>query len=471
MITALLFSKPAPAPPRRSTRNTTTATHAAESQEYAAREQAARSTREDWATAAAKPRAHAAFDPIARLNDDLDDYISQTLMSYNPDLLYSPKIYTEAVDLDRDRWRARAAMVVEMALQEKKGTWELQKPPPSANVRLTFGSNSTKRGFPVTLSSDCVALLNPALTSVPSRKFKFSAFDKACALSGISGSSIQLLFLQNKGRRTIVLRITVATVSGSVVHSNISINDLRSSIMARELAHSMSGPQEEIQAKYKSGYQPSAVTCRSEGGETEVEKSMIKSIRVRSESSVDYGEIHRVGILIVKRLPPHGGHARKVVEVSAANSGLKLVSRLQNIRAFLKDGITVSSNLLIVRIFYGNHVAVTYLSHDVSGPKSHGDKHHGRQFEDGFEDIGSQSALATQQGPMDLESELKFTLNTCWRGNLIPAKCKQGWIGDPRCGLGGGGSNRDSQCHPPSATQSKSMDFQSEPAMERNTGL
>ncbi|KAJ6578930.1 hypothetical protein B0H10DRAFT_2198864 [Mycena sp. CBHHK59/15] len=28
------------------------------------------------------------------------------------------------------------------------------------------------------LSSDCVALLNPALTSVPSRKFKFSAFDK-----------------------------------------------------------------------------------------------------------------------------------------------------------------------------------------------------------------------------------------------------------------------------------------------------
>ncbi|KAJ6582432.1 hypothetical protein B0H10DRAFT_2198478 [Mycena sp. CBHHK59/15] len=60
-----------------------------------------------------------------------------------------------------------------------------------------------------------------------------------------------------------------------------------------------SGPQEEIQAKYKSGYQPSAVTCRSEGGETKVEKSMIKSIRVRSESSVDYGEIHRVEILVI----------------------------------------------------------------------------------------------------------------------------------------------------------------------------
>ncbi|KAJ6543825.1 hypothetical protein B0H10DRAFT_2203144 [Mycena sp. CBHHK59/15] len=59
-----------------------------------------------------------------------------------------------------------------------------------------------------------------------------------------------------------------------------------------------SSPQEEIQAKYKSGYQPSAVTCRSEGGETKVEKSMIKSIRVRSESSVDYGEIHRVEILL-----------------------------------------------------------------------------------------------------------------------------------------------------------------------------
>ncbi|KAJ6613725.1 hypothetical protein B0H10DRAFT_2191821 [Mycena sp. CBHHK59/15] len=200
------------------------------------------------------------------------------------------------------------------------------------------------------LSSDCVALLNPALTSVPSRKFKFSAFDKACALSGISGSSIQLLFLQNKVRRTIVLWITVTTVSGSVVHSNIFINDLRSSITARELAHSMrygqefreshdptfefsctatckssdlhilaaclsetrwtSGPQEEIQAKYKSGYQPSAVTCRSEGGETKVEKSMIKSIRVRSESSVDYGEIHRVEILPRSQPKPEASYKR-----------------------------------------------------------------------------------------------------------------------------------------------------------------
>lgn len=53
-------------------------------------------------------------------------------MSYNPDLLYSPKSFSEAVNLDSDRWFA--AMDVEMALHEKKGTWELQKPPPGANV-------------------------------------------------------------------------------------------------------------------------------------------------------------------------------------------------------------------------------------------------------------------------------------------------------------------------------------------------
>ncbi|KAJ6602100.1 hypothetical protein B0H10DRAFT_2196091 [Mycena sp. CBHHK59/15] len=163
-----------------------------------------------------------------------------------------------------------------------------------------YGSyaKTSVQGVNSRLSSDCVALLNPALTLVPSRKFKFSAFDKACALSGISGSSIQLLFLQNKDD------------CAKDHHRNCV-----SSIMARELAHSMRygqefreshdptfefsrGPQEEIQAKYKSGYQPSTVTCRSEDGETKVEKSMIKSIRVRSESSVDYGEIHRVEILV-----------------------------------------------------------------------------------------------------------------------------------------------------------------------------
>ncbi|KAJ6624364.1 hypothetical protein B0H10DRAFT_2186677 [Mycena sp. CBHHK59/15] len=170
------------------------------------------------------------------------------------------------------------------------------------------------------LSSDCVALLNPALTSVPSRKFKFSAFDKACALSGISGSSIQLLFLQNKDdcakdhRRNCVSSITARELAHSMRPNGIQefreshdptfefsrtatckSSDLH--ILAACLSETRwtSGPQEEIQAKYKSRYQPSAVTCRSEGGETKVENSMIK--RVRSESSVDYGEIHRVEIL------------------------------------------------------------------------------------------------------------------------------------------------------------------------------
>ncbi|KAF7372247.1 Gag-Pol polyprotein [Mycena venus] len=127
--------EPAPTPPpRRSGRTTTTTTKAVESREYAEREHAARSMREDWATgpAKAKPRAHAAFDPVSRLNNELDDYISQTLMSYHPDRLYVPKTYTEAVDLDNDRWRA--AMDVEIAMHEKKGTWELQIPPPGANV-------------------------------------------------------------------------------------------------------------------------------------------------------------------------------------------------------------------------------------------------------------------------------------------------------------------------------------------------
>ncbi|KAF7372293.1 Gag-Pol polyprotein [Mycena venus] len=79
--------EPAPTPPpRRSGRTTTTTTKAVESREYAEREHAARSMREDWATgpAKAKPRAHAAFDPVSRLNNELDDYISQTLMSYHP---------------------------------------------------------------------------------------------------------------------------------------------------------------------------------------------------------------------------------------------------------------------------------------------------------------------------------------------------------------------------------------------------
>ncbi|KAJ6615053.1 hypothetical protein B0H10DRAFT_2191204 [Mycena sp. CBHHK59/15] len=156
------------------------------------------------------------------------------------------------------------------------------------------------------------SMSSAALTSVPSRKFKFSAFDKACALSGISGSSIQLLFLQNKVRSSITAR--------ELAHSMRYGQEFREShdptfefsrtatckssdlhILAACLSETRwtSGPQEEIQAKYKSGYQPSAVTCRSEGGETKVEKSMIKSIRVRSESSVDYGEIHRVEILTV----------------------------------------------------------------------------------------------------------------------------------------------------------------------------
>ncbi|KAJ7344023.1 hypothetical protein DFH08DRAFT_810555 [Mycena albidolilacea] len=348
--------------------------------------------------------------------------------------------------------------------------------------------------FPVTLSSDCVALLNPALTSVPSRKFKFIAFDKACALSGISGSSIQLLFLQNMQRGngakcltacgarlevgiviyiivtavyfphllrieqrlnrhaignalpddvgspsfcgvpmlpemngsvfgaanlwlfrwnvyglwvmrkvwvipanqpgfyeilwdkrvygligvwfirgstvkagvrdypttsdefanimkfipaplwilatrqnrlvlsptvhlisndlnllTIVLRITVATVSGSAVHSNIPINDLRSSVTAGELAHSMRHGQEfqkyhdpsfEFSRKrYRQCTSPDINRVRLhvgvKVGRQRSKKSMIQSIRVRSESSVDYGEIHRVEILLYRlKMPP-----------------------------------------------------------------------------------------------------------------------------------------------------------------------
>jgi hypothetical protein len=67
--------EPAPTPPRRSGRTTTTTTKATESREYAERERTARSMHQDWATgpAKAKPRAHAAFDPVSRLNDEQDD--------------------------------------------------------------------------------------------------------------------------------------------------------------------------------------------------------------------------------------------------------------------------------------------------------------------------------------------------------------------------------------------------------------
>jgi hypothetical protein len=123
---------PAPDPPRRSGRTTTTTTRAAESRESAAREGVAKANREAWATGPAKPRAHAAWDPVVSLNAELDDYIAQTLMSYNPDRLYVPKTYSEAMRLDVDRWTA--AMDVEMALHDKKGTWELQQPPAGANV-------------------------------------------------------------------------------------------------------------------------------------------------------------------------------------------------------------------------------------------------------------------------------------------------------------------------------------------------
>lgn len=51
-------------------------------------------------------------------------------MSYNPDRLYAPKTYSEAGKLDADRWMD--AMDVEMALHDKKGTWEPQQPPPGA---------------------------------------------------------------------------------------------------------------------------------------------------------------------------------------------------------------------------------------------------------------------------------------------------------------------------------------------------
>jgi hypothetical protein len=123
---------PAPLPPCRSARNIIIPTRAAESLESTAREDAARANHDDWATKLARPRTNAAWDPIASLNTELDDYISQTLMSVNPDRLYAPKTYSEAMKLDTDRWVA--AMDVEMALHEKKGTWELQQPPAGANV-------------------------------------------------------------------------------------------------------------------------------------------------------------------------------------------------------------------------------------------------------------------------------------------------------------------------------------------------
>lgn len=126
---------PAPAPPiRRSTRTpaTTEGSRAADGREFAAREDAARANKEPWATDTPKPRAHAAWDPIASLNAQLDDHIAATLMSVNPDRLYAPKTYSEAMKLDAERWTT--AMDVEMALHDKKGTWELQQPPPGANV-------------------------------------------------------------------------------------------------------------------------------------------------------------------------------------------------------------------------------------------------------------------------------------------------------------------------------------------------
>jgi hypothetical protein len=125
---------PAPAPPplRRSSRTTTTTARADESSKYATREDVARGTKEDWATKSARPRANAAWDPVESLNAQLDDSIAATLMSYNPNRLYAPKTYAEAIKLDSARWTA--AMDVEMALHNKKGTWELQKPPPGANV-------------------------------------------------------------------------------------------------------------------------------------------------------------------------------------------------------------------------------------------------------------------------------------------------------------------------------------------------
>ncbi|KAF7353204.1 Gag-Pol polyprotein [Mycena sanguinolenta] len=127
--------EPAPAPPRRSTRHAAPSTRGIESVESTAREDAARAKRDDWATQSTKPRvprANAAWDPIVSLNAQLDDHITQTLMSYNPDRLYVPKTYSDAIKRDPIRWTA--AMDVEMALHEKKETWELQQPPPGANI-------------------------------------------------------------------------------------------------------------------------------------------------------------------------------------------------------------------------------------------------------------------------------------------------------------------------------------------------
>jgi hypothetical protein len=53
-------------------------------------------------------------------------------MSANPNRLYVPKTYSEAMKLDAESWTT--AMDVEMALHEKKGTWELQQPLPGANI-------------------------------------------------------------------------------------------------------------------------------------------------------------------------------------------------------------------------------------------------------------------------------------------------------------------------------------------------
>jgi hypothetical protein len=124
---------PAPAPVLcHSTRTHVTTDRAAESCEFAVHEEAAHTKKDDWATNTAKPHAHATWDPIASLNAQLDDHIATTLMSANPDRLYVPKTYSEAMKLDAERWIS--AMDVEIALHDKKGTWELQQPPAGANV-------------------------------------------------------------------------------------------------------------------------------------------------------------------------------------------------------------------------------------------------------------------------------------------------------------------------------------------------
>ncbi|KAJ6589190.1 hypothetical protein B0H19DRAFT_1058230 [Mycena capillaripes] len=109
------------------------------SHEYALHEDTARGTQEDWATKSAWPRANTAWDPIESLNSEFDDYMAQTLMSWNPDRLYVPKTYSEAMKLNSEHWTT--AMDVEMALHEKKGTWELQQPPSDPCVRVKISDD------------------------------------------------------------------------------------------------------------------------------------------------------------------------------------------------------------------------------------------------------------------------------------------------------------------------------------------